>query len=214
MENRMKIYNRIAAVFIFVVLPLLVYMTGDFPRRSVLKEVLSMGTIVAFFIMLLQFYLSRANAKGLSGHKMSKVIKWHKVLGYTFVSLILLHPFFLVLPHYFEAGQEPKDALLTIITNFESTGVILGLLAYIVLFIIGITSFFRNSLPMSYKTWRVIHGILSIVFVALASFHVSVLGRHSNMYMNGLIAILSVVGIAMLLKVYVFKKEKPSYGIK
>jgi predicted ferric reductase len=205
MENKMKIYNRIAAVAVFIALPVLMYTIGDFPRRTVLKEAISLLTILAFFIMLMQFFLSRANGKLLKGHKMGRVIKWHKVLGYVFVSLLLFHPFLIVLPRYYEAGIEPNDAFAELLSNFSQEGLMLGLIAWILMFIIGLTSLIRKWLPFTYSTWRVIHGFLSIAFILTASLHVINMGRHINEPMTWLIAILSISGVALLLKTYIFK---------
>ncbi len=205
MENRTKTYNRIAAIAVFIALPVLFYTLGDFARRTLLKEAISLLTILAFFMMLMQFYLSRANKKVLKDHKMGKVIKWHKVLGYVFVSVLLLHPFLIVLPRYFEAGIDPIDAFTELISNFNQTGLLLGLTAWILMFIIGLTSMFRNKLPFSYKTWRLIHGYLSIAFILTASLHVMDMGRHIDKPMAFLITILSLSGVVLLLRTYIFK---------
>ena len=209
MDNRIKTYNRIAAIAVFVALPVLIFALGDFPRRTLLKETISLLTILAFFVMLLQFYLSRANRNILQGHKMGKVIKWHKVLGYVFVSVLLLHPFLIVVPRYFEAGITPKDAFIELLSNFSQQGLWLGLTAWILMFIIGLTSLLRNKLPFTYKTWRLIHGYLSIAFILIASLHVVEMGRHINRPMYWLIAILSISGVAILLRTYIFKTVSP-----
>jgi predicted ferric reductase len=80
------------------------------------------------------------------------------------------------------------------------------------MFIIGLTSLFRNQLPFSYKTWSTIHGYLSIVFIITASLHVMNMGRHINSPMAWLIAILSISGVAMLLKTYIFKSAPQKKG--
>ena len=41
MKLDLKTYNVIAAVLVFIGLPVLFYALGDFPRRSVLKEAIS-----------------------------------------------------------------------------------------------------------------------------------------------------------------------------
>lgn len=209
MDNKIKIYNRIAAIVVFIALPLLIYTIGDFAKRTVLKETISLLTILSFFMMLMQFYLSRANSHVLKGHKMGKVIKWHKVLGYVFVSVLLFHPFLIVLPRYFEAGVSPNDAFIELLSNFNQLGLILGLTAWILILIIGLTSLLRNKLPFTYKTWRAIHGYLSIAFILTASLHVVDMGRHINNTIAWIIAILTISGVVMLLRMYIFKPVSP-----
>lgn len=203
MENKTKLYNRIAAITVFIVLPVLIYGLSGFTRRTLLKEVISVVTLLAYFVMLSQFYLSRANNTMLKAHKMSRVIKWHKVLGYVFVCILLLHPFLIVVPRYFEAGVTPTEAFAELLDNINRKGLLLGLTAWIIMLTLGITSLFRNHLPFSYKTWRLIHGLLSIAFILIAAFHIVDMGRHINELMAWFIAMLSITGIALLLRTYI-----------
>ncbi len=208
MEKNVKKYNVAVGLSVFIGLPVLFWWVGDFPRRTVLKEVISLITIVSFVLMLGQFYLSRNNASILKPHKMGKVIKWHKVLGYVFIPILLIHPFLVVLPRFFEAGVNPIEAFVTLITSFGNNGVLLGMIAWVFMLIIGFTSFFRNRLPMSYKSWRILHGVLSIVFVVLAVAHVLLLGRHVDTTVSVFIILLAAVGIGLLFKTYFFSSSK------
>lgn len=208
MENKMKIYNRIIIVIAFILIPIMFYAFGNFPRRSVLKEIISVITLLSFFVILLQFYLTRANKTVLKNHKMSHVIKWHKVLGYVFVSILMVHPFLIVLPRYFEAGITPNDAFLELLNNFDNSSLLLGLIAWIVMLIIGLTSMFRSRLGINYKTWRIFHGIISLVFIVIASIHVINLGRHISLAMALLIISLASGAIVILLKTYFLKGSK------
>ncbi len=205
MENKIKTYNRIAAVLVFIGLPVLFWALGDTPRRSNLKETISIITLVAFSMMLAQFYLARSNRQILKEHKMSKVVKWHKAIGYIFVGILIFHPFLIVVPRYFESGVSPKEAFLTLITTFDNFGVILGMIAWVLMFIIGLTSMIRDQLPMSYKTWRVVHGILSITFIAAATWHAIELGRHTDKAMSAFMMIMAAGGVLLLLKTYFIK---------
>ena len=102
-----------------------------------------MLTILAFFTMLLQFYITRVNTKYLKSHKMSKVSKWHKALGYIFIPVLILHRLLIVFPRGLEGGISPIEALIEIIANFDNTNLLLGLLAWLCMIGIGITAFLR-----------------------------------------------------------------------
>jgi predicted ferric reductase len=208
MDNKIRIYNRIAAILIFIGLPVLFWALGDTPRRSNLKEAISILTLVAFSMMLAQFYLARTNRQILKEHKMSKVINWHKVIGYTFVGVLLFHPILIVVPRYFESGVEPKEAFTTMITSFDNYRIILGMIAWGLMLIIGITSMFRDKLPMSYLTWRVIHGILSAIFIGTATWHATSLGRHAGNPMSVFMIIVATGGVLLLLKTYFTKSPQ------
>lgn len=210
MEKRIRRYNIIVAIAIFLGLPILFWAIGDFPRRSDLKEIISVVTILAFCMMIAQFYLARSNKNILKSHRMSKVVKYHKYIGYTFISILFVHPFLIVVPRYFESGVDPIDAFTCIITSFNSTGVVVGIIAWCLMLVIGITSLLRNHIGMTYKTWRIFHGILSISFLIIAAWHVIDLGRHINSSMKIYIIALAGLGVLLLLKTYLFKSSKPS----
>jgi predicted ferric reductase len=186
------------SVLVFGGLPLLLWILGGFPERSFLKESLSVVTMLSFFFMIGMFFWSRANAVVVKDLRMRRTIKIHKTIGYTCVSVMLLHPLFLVLPRCFEAGVSPDDAFVTIVTTFH-TGIVLGMLAWILLLTLGMTALMRNQLPMTYKTWRRWHGILAVVFIAVAAWHAIDLGRHSNLAMSSLIVLLTAVGVRLFL---------------
>ncbi len=204
----MKIYNRIAGILFFLALPLLFWALGDTPRRSFLKEIISILTILAYFLMLGQFFLSRGNKNVLKSHKMVKVVKLHKVIGYIFVSVLLAHPFLIVLPRFFEAGIAPGEAFTTIITTWDSQGIILGMVAWTLMLILGLTSAFRKRLGMKYTTWRVFHGLLSIAFITLATWHAMDLGRHTDLPMSLYMGAVAGIGVLLLLRTYLFNPAK------
>ena len=194
-------------MLVFAGVPLLICAIGNLPERTILKEALSLITILAFFQMMGQFFWSRTNRYAVENFRMSKVIKYHKIIGYTFVCILLVHPVLLVVPRLFEPGVAPVDAFITIITTLNQ-GVVLGIIAWCLLLVLGITSLARKKLPMKYKTWRVFHGILAILFILVATWHVIDMGRHSSLVTSLFISILTVSGILLLLKTYTLKKSK------
>jgi predicted ferric reductase len=190
------------ALLIFVGVPLLLYATGDFARRSTLKEAISMVTILAFSLMVAQFFLSRTIRAVEQDFKMSAVIKAHKGIGAVFTAVLLLHPFLIVVPRYFESGQSPADAFTIMMMNFGNPGVLMGHIAYLLMILIALTSMFRKKLPLDYKQWRVLHGVLSIGFVVTALLHVLKLGRHMDTAFSVYFIAITAAGIVLLLNVY------------
>ncbi len=197
------------SVIIFTGLPLFIWAMSTFPERSLLKESLSVVTILAFFQMVGQFFWTRANKSAVAQLTMSKIIKYHKIIGYIVVMILLIHPFLLVLPRLFESGVAPVDAFVTIITTLHR-GVVLGLIAWSLMLALAVMSLVRKRLPMQYKTWRVVHGMLAMVFAIIAAWHVINLGRHSTLVMSLFISMLTGGGVLFLLKTYMLKKKKTS----
>ena len=139
---------------------------------------------------------------------MGKVIKLHKVIGYIFVSILMVHPFLIVVPRFFEAGIAPGEAFGTMLTTWDSQGIILGMIAWVLMLILGITSAFRKRLGMKYTTWRVFHGLLSIAFITLATWHAMDLGRHTDLPMSLYMGAIAGIGVLLLLRTYLFNPAK------
>lgn len=201
----------ISALLTFIVLPLLLFYLSDAPSRTFLKDSISILTILAFSLMLQQFFLTRLFKKTSQSFRLSQISKIHKIIGYIILPIFLLHPVLLVVPRFFEAGVTPLDALLTILTTFESLGVVLGLIAWGLMLLLGVTAIFRYQLvkkfSINYKTWRLYHSSLSILFMSLASWHAIDLGRHIDLSMAVFMIVLVLSGSILFTWKHVFKSE-------
>lgn len=202
MKQQTGIQSILVLGLIFIVLPLFIFATGNFPRRTVLKESISIVTLLAFFLMAAQFLLIRQNSRLTAGYRRSSIITTHKILGYIFGTILLVHPFLLVVPRYFEAGIDSMDAFITILTTLSSPGVVLGICTWSLMCILVITSLIRNKLPFRYTTWRIFHGILAIFLLVAASWHAIELGRHVTPLLGSYIIITVASGVVPLVKKY------------
>lgn len=63
-----------------------------------------------------------------------------------FLLVLLVHPFLIVVPRYYESGVDPTEAFFTITTTFNFVGIILGICAWFLMLILGATSLFRKTL--------------------------------------------------------------------
>lgn len=187
-------------IILFIGLPIFFYVTGDFPRRTVLKESISLLTIMGLFMLLAQFFLTRGGNSLLLGYDMVKVITIHKIIGYVFLCIVLVHPILLVLPRYFAAGVEPVDSLFTILRTYSNHGVLSGIFAWCLMFLLLVTALFRKKMPLSYKTWVTVHKWLSIACIIFACWHAIDLGRHTNSFLSAYIIMLTLCGMLLLLK--------------
>lgn len=208
MKNSAKKYI-VTALLLFVALPMLLFYVGDIPARSILKDSISILTIIAFSLMLQQFFLSRHFKPTADSFRLSQISTIHKVIGYSIGVIFLLHPLLLILPRFFEAGVEPLDALITILTNFESLGIVLGLAAWGLMLLLGLTALLRYRLVkwlgFKYRSWRFFHGSLSIVFISVASWHAIDLGRHTHLLMAVFVALAVLIGSALFASHYLSK---------
>lgn len=138
---------------------------------------------------------------------MGSVLKYHKFIGYTFVAVLLFHPLYIVIPRFFEAGVSPIDAFSSMLSTMN-LGVVLGIIAWCLMSILGVTSFMRTKMPMKYNSWRMLHGVLAILFVSFAVWHAIDLGRHASLSMSILFCVLTAGGVLHLLKTCFFKNQK------
>lgn len=206
MKLTAKTFALIAAMAIFVGLPLLFYALGDVPRRSMLKETISVLTLLAFTMMLGQYFLARSNKALFTLFKPPQVQKVHKYIAYSAVGVILLHPLLIVLPRQLEGGVRPWDAFVTMITEFDSLGIVLGLAAWVLLLVLGVSAFFRKRLiprfTLRYRGWRYFHGGLAVSFTLLGLWHAIELGRHTDTPMAAFLVTLVLIGLALLARLY------------
>lgn len=200
--KNIKLYNIFVLILVFVLVPVFFYSAGDFPRRSLMKEAISIMTVLAFSIMMVQFFLARTNRSFIELYKMKPMLSVHKFIGYGAMIFFMVHPLLIVVPRAMEGGIAPFDALITILTHFENTGVLLGILAWILMLVLGITSFFRFHLGIEYPFWRWFHGVLGAVFMIAAAWHAIALGRHVNLMASIFVLAIVASGLTLLLVKY------------
>ncbi|WP_157972927.1 ferric reductase-like transmembrane domain-containing protein [Aureibaculum luteum] len=208
MNKESKIYKLLPLILVFVGVPLLLWALGEFPKRSVFKELLSLIIILTFSLLLGQFFLTRTNKILVKQIKMSSVLKIHKFIGYVFIIIIMAHPFFIILPKFFDNTKTPFEAFTILLTSFNSLGIVLGMVAYMIMLIILITSFFRFKLHLQYRTWRKVHGYLAMLFIITATSHVINIGRYNSTSFSIYYLIVVASGIFYLLRIYLFKSTK------
>lgn len=208
MSKNIKHLYIFLSITVFILLPILFFILGDTPSRSTLKNVLSIITIISFFILFGQFLLSKVNSNIKEIFNYAKVVKVHKLIGYIVLPILIIHPALVVIPRFFEVGASPFESFLKMITTFDSLGVILGLIAWVLMLSLGLTSMFRNKLNLSYKVWKIFHGILALVFIIFASWHTIEMGRHIDLPMSILIVFLTLISTILIIKTYIFKNAQ------
>ena len=200
MNSQTKKVGLLPAIMLLAGLPIFFYATGDFPRRTLLKESISLLTIIGLCLILAQFFLTRSGKSLLFKSNMAKVIKVHKIIGYICLSMFFIHPFLIVLPRYFEAGVEPVASLVTILITYSNPGVLSGIFAWCLAIMLLCVAVFRKKILLTYKTWVAIHKWLSIAFILCASWHAIEIGRHTNEVLSAYIVFLALCGILLLSK--------------
>jgi predicted ferric reductase len=201
-----KKYNFLIQPLLYIVLISMV--ANDLFERTLLKDSLSFVTLSALFLLIGQMFLNKLNRKNISIHK------W---LGYIFIPILVVHPFFIVLPRFFESGADPIESFFVMITAFHSQGIVVGLIAWVLMLVLGLTSLFKDKLGIKHKTWKIFHGILSIEFLLFALWHAMDIGRHIDISISIVMGIVTTIASFVLLNKYSYtfttnKKQEDYYG--
>ncbi|MBN2906698.1 MAG: ferric reductase-like transmembrane domain-containing protein [Rhodobacteraceae bacterium] len=218
MQVSFKSITIAAGLGLLVLMPLGLYFVADVPRRSLLKEALSLLTIVSFVAVIAQLFLARSDRAVNLLFKAPTVQRIHRIVGYGAIAVLALHPFLIVLPRYFEAGVRPLDALVTMLTTFESLGVVLGLIAWGLMMLLGVMALFRMRLirrfGLRYRGWRAVHGGLAAVFLITALWHAMALGRHTGLMLGGFLIALAATGLGLLARLYLLERPRPQPNVQ
>ena len=192
----------------FILGPIFFAWLQDVPTQSTYQLVVLLASLGAFGALLGQFLLSRLLPRDVTTMKLSSMLRWHKYIGYTAGTVMLLHPFLLVARRIW---VEETDAFGNFLLMLKSSTLLPAIIAMITLVLIVFLALIRRSLRG--KTWRFVHGGLSMLFAATATWHVVTVGRHSNSAMSAFWIVLTVAVIAALLRSYAPAGGKPKAGI-
>ncbi len=200
------------SLLVYTAIPVFIFLLENQTGRALYKETISLITIIAYCLLTGQFFWSRLNFHAIRSTSAKKLVTLHNTVGYICILVLMLHPLLLVVPRFIDRGVAPADALLVIITTFTSKGVVLGIIAWFLMIIIGLTSLFRKKMRLRYPDWQVLHGILSLLFIVAATWHATELGRHASFAMSRLFVIFAGGGVLLLAAKYIFQKStKPEH---
>ncbi len=163
-------------VLVYVLLvstPLMILLIGEIPEgREFWRELSVALGFAGLAMMTLQFMLTARFKSIKAPYGADIVYHFHRQISLVAFVLILAHPLllFIFLPS--------TIALLNLFTAPWRAHA--GVIAVLLLVVLIAASLWRKQLKIEYTSWRIWHGILAIVVVALAIIHV-VLARH---YLN------------------------------
>ncbi len=180
--------------FAFAGTALIVWSFISFPERSLLMRSLSTLTIAAFFLLLGQFICTRKVYNNSTAQSICNLFKLHNTIGYSSLAVVILHPLFLVVPKMKGNTLTPGDSLLTIVSNVSSSGIVAGIVAWVILVLVGVMSYFRKQLGWKYTTWKSMHTGLALTFTIAAVYHVIYLSRHASIPMTSFVIIFASCG--------------------
>ena len=177
--------------------PVFLAVNQDVPAGSAYKQVVLFLSLAAFGLVLGQFWLSRLLPRSVAKTRPAVVLRWHKIVGYSAVGFLLIHPVLMIARRFWVQESDPIDNLLLML---RAPALLPAVVAWVVMALLGILS--MNRMRFRPKSWRHFHGLLSAGFAGLATWHVVAVGRHSNTAMSLFWIVLAGGAVATLLSSY------------
>ena len=179
------------------VAPVVLAVSQEVPSGSVFKQLVLVLSLAAFGLILGQFWLSKLMPWDEVHVRPAVVLRWHKVIGYATGGFLLIHPVLMIARRFWVQESDPLDNLLLML---RAPALLPAIVGWGLLAVIGMLSLTRQHLRP--RSWRVLHGLLSAVFVGLATWHVVAVGRHSNAAMSAYWIVLAAGTVGTLLFSY------------
>jgi len=160
-----------------VLLPLgLSYFSGR-PSRSFWDELASGAGLLAFAILLLEFLLSGRFQTVSARVGMDVTMRFHQLVARTALVLALLHPFLYRSPFN---PPYPWDVTRQLTLAYDISGLLTGILAWVLLATLVALGIGRSQLVYRYETWRLMHGVGALLVAGLVLQHALDTGRYSQ----------------------------------
>lgn len=194
-----KLHRCVPIVLCFAATPVALASFQAVPTQSAFQHLVLLLSLMAFGLVLGQFWLSRRLARMPGGISMAGIHRIHRIIGYTTGAFFLLHPFLMVVRRFWVLESNPMHNFRELITAPAMLPAIAAWFFMIVMIILSASGFRRALRPLN---WRIAHGLLSSAFVAMATWHVVATGRHSNQMMSLFWIALTVWAVAPLLFSY------------
>jgi predicted ferric reductase len=131
---------------------------------------------LAVFALQLAYGIAGTRARALLGFE--RGLKFHRALGLTTLSLLLIHASLFILGAFLRTGHFPVHfALPSIVADYYVSRIALGWWAGVALILAALCAIFRAQIG---RWWRVVHW-LSIPAAAAAAIHSLSVGTESRM---------------------------------
>jgi predicted ferric reductase len=191
--------NDLVVLYLLIgaVAPVFLAMSQEVPSGSVFKQLVLILSLAAFGLILGQFWLSKLLPWHEVHARPAVVIRWHKVVGYATVGFFLIHPILMIARRFWVQESDPLDNLLLML---RAPALLPAIVAWVLLVLLVVLALVRRG--FSTKSWRIMHGLISSAFVAMAVWHVVAVGRHSNAAMSAYWIVLAAGAVGALLVSY------------
>lgn len=181
--------------------PLILAWSLGLPPRPFLDDLASGLAMVALAAMLVEFTLSGRFRSISNRIGIDLTMRLHQLFARTVLAMVLLHPFLYSLP--VPVYPPAWDVTAAEYLRLDGATLLTGGAAWLILGVLVITAISRDSLPYSYETWRLGHGLGAVLVAGLTAHHALEAGRYSATEPMALLW-LSLLAVATATMAYVY----------
>ncbi|WP_102124628.1 ferredoxin reductase family protein [Deinococcus planocerae] len=171
--------------------PLLTILIGPEPvGRDFWTEFSVALGFVGMSVMCLQFLITARFRRITAPYGIDMLLQFHRQISFVAFALVLAHPLIL-----FVTRPETLALLNPVEAPWRARFAVLSVLALVALVV---TSVWRVNLKLGYETWRIVHGLLSVLVIGLALAHMVGVGHYLGTPWKAALWTAMGVGVALL----------------
>lgn len=184
-----------AAYISAIVLTIVFAGLKGFQGRDPAGQLFSVLTLIALTMILCQFIISRFIRLLSKKYRMRNIISFHQTMGLLLTVIVLLHPFLALSATFWTSFVSDLPGGTYRLITSPRLGI--GVAGYILFVASTAGCLLRDSLPVRYVKWRMIHGAGWVVIAVLSTRHALEIGSHSNIFLAALWTGLLIVGLTL-----------------
>jgi predicted ferric reductase len=190
-ESRVRAASWITLYIALALVPLAVIAISPPPVRDFLTELSVTLGFIGLAMLGLQFALTARFQRVQAPYGMDVVLQFHRQIALVAFGFVLVHPVLLVIA---------QPARLPMMNPIEGNiSIWLGWAALISLTLLVVTSVWRLRLGLSYEWWRISHGVLAVLGLGFALWHVTEVGWYLGQpWKQGLWAAMGIAVLSLL----------------
>ena len=185
-------------VFLALVPGALTMLVGAPEWRGVWIELAVAGGFVGLALFVLQFVSTGRFPRMLGPLGMDETMRLHRWTGIAATLLVLAHPVVLIVqrPGYV-AFFDPRVNALRALALIAAVGALI---------VVGFGPFVKRKLKLDHGWWRLTHGVLALMLVAIGAVHVLQVGHFTDSTLErGMWIALALVALNLWMEARVFK---------
>lgn len=185
----------------FILLPTLFGWALVGPARPWTDELAGALGLIGFSALLTNFLLSGRFPAVADGPGIDRTMRWHQLAARVLTIGLLIHPFFYTVADG-PAYLRPDDLTRAGMLGLGPWSMVSGVLAWVLLGALTLSSIRHDDLPYRYETWRLMHGICATLVAALGLQHALAAGRYAA-HPAVATALVGLAGIALLTLIWI-----------